>query len=92
MDTPLQQDIQQRLRCVAGHIHGVSAMVGKDRPIADILLQTDAIEGSLRVIRRLLLETALDNVLQDLAGSPVETREHLRSTLVALLEHSGRNG
>jgi len=60
--------------------------------VADILLQMDAIEGSLRAIRRLLLETELEALLEHVSVPSGQTRDQFRANLVAFLEFSGRDG
>ncbi|RME80219.1 MAG: hypothetical protein D6775_16745 [Caldilineae bacterium] len=91
MDPRLQQDLQNRLRCVEGHVRGVALMIGQNRPVQDIVLQMEAIEGSLRAVRRLLLQTELETLLAGLNQPTEEERKALHATLVALLDFSQRS-
>ena len=43
-------DIQQRLRCAAGHLNAVMQMAETDRPGEEVLHQLHAVEAALQVI------------------------------------------
>lgn len=85
MDTRTQREVSRRLRCAEGHLTGVLGMVEKDQPCMQILHQIQAVQGSLKQISALLLDSHLEHCLHQVnAIGSEESHQQLRTELVTL--------
>ena len=80
-------EIVCRLKSVEGHVRGVIHMLEEDRACLSILQQIQAIQGSLKQIRLLMLSHYLDQRLQDIWGDDAgASQQALHDELLALLK------
>jgi len=82
----IQQAIGQRLKCVQGHIQGVCLMIEEERPVPEVIQQLEAIQGSLRMIRKLLLNEHLQACLQDHESLTLASQTGLQELLDHILD------
>ena len=88
MDSETQQEVERRLKSVEGHIRGIIRMVDEDQPCVAVIQQIQAVQGSLRQVRVLMLQQHLDVCLCDLDKQDPDQVQHLRQELVTLFERS----
>ena len=91
MNSEVQTEVGRRLKCVQGHVHGVRLMVDGDRPAIDVLQQLHAIQGSLHVIRKLLLKEHLFDCLQDGESLMLAENAGLQEALDQVLQFHDKN-
>jgi DNA-binding FrmR family transcriptional regulator len=59
MEAKRKADICRRLRCIEGHTRGVGRMIEAQAECSEIIHQLGAIQGSLKRVRRILIEEYL---------------------------------
>jgi DNA-binding FrmR family transcriptional regulator len=93
MDAQTQREVSRRLRSVEGHLRGVLRMVETDQPCMAILHQVQALQGSLKQINALLLDSHLEHCLRYVNSAESEdSRQQLRTELVTLFNRKGAGG
>jgi DNA-binding FrmR family transcriptional regulator len=86
MEPVKKGDIRNRLKCIEGHARGVGCMVEAEADCMDIIYQINAIQGSLRRVKRLLIEEYLVAYLPGaLAGEGPEEPARFLGPLAELL-------
>lgn len=85
VDAHTRSEVSRRLRCVEGHLRGVLRMVETDQPCMAILHQVQAVQGSLKQINTLLLDSHLEHCLRHVgSATSEESHQQLRVELVRL--------
>lgn len=93
MDAHTQSDVSRRLQCAEGHLRGVLRMVETDQPCMAILYQIQAVQGSLKQISTLLLDSHLEHCLHNVGRAESEDgHQQLRAELVALFNRKEQEG
>jgi DNA-binding FrmR family transcriptional regulator len=81
-----REEIQQRLRCIEGHIRGITRMVMEDRSYKSILGQIQAVNGSLdKVAVTLIKELLLEGLSNNRSSEVTEYREQLLQDISDLI-------
>lgn len=80
----------QRLRCIKGHLHGITAMVEHDADCQSVLQQISAVQAALHEVTGLLVKhhvcACLDECLQN---QDVMIREHCLADVISLYQLLG---
>ncbi|MBI5029269.1 MAG: metal-sensitive transcriptional regulator [Chloroflexi bacterium] len=81
-----KRDLWNRLLSAQGHVRAIAEMIDADSPYTETLRQMQAVRGSMRAIRRILLSTYLLDPECGLFAASLKEREQawkkLRRTLV----------
>ncbi|MEZ4429492.1 MAG: metal-sensitive transcriptional regulator [Nannocystaceae bacterium] len=64
MSPKTKQNVEARLKRVAGQVAGVQRMVDEDRYCVDVLLQISAARAALAKVSKLLLESHIQTCVQ----------------------------
>ncbi|MCA9695477.1 MAG: metal-sensitive transcriptional regulator [Myxococcales bacterium] len=64
MSPETKQNVEARLKRVAGQVAGVQRMVDEDRYCVDVLLQISAARAALAKVSKLLLESHIQTCVQ----------------------------
>lgn len=87
---PIKADLARRLRCVEGHVHGVTTMIERGDDCASVVRQLLAVRGALREVNRRLLKHHLDVcVREQFQQSNLVFRERSMDEIVALYQQLG---
>lgn len=90
MKTSTNLDVRNRIKCIKGHTQGLLRMIETDAEIMDILHQIDAIQGSWKRVRSLLIEEHLVAQLpQALAERDLRDFSPILDRFVRLLANDG---
>jgi len=83
----IRPDLVRRLRSAEGHVRGIIGMIETGADCQDILRQTLAVQGALRVVNNLLLKHHLNDCLRaELWDADPQVREHALNTVVELYD------
>ena len=81
-DPDVKADLLRRLARVEGHIRALRAMIGRDEPCADVLVQVSAVQGALHRVAGMLLEHEVTAYLvEEDAALRSDAIEDLRMTI-----------
>ena len=83
-ETAFQADLLGRVRCAAGHLTGVAAMLERQAEGAAILGQLLAVQGALRQISIRLIDRQVTDCLLSLPSAEIGQRERALARLVSL--------
>jgi len=90
MKPELRDDLDRRLRRIAGQVAGIQRMVEQDRYCVDVLLQVAAVRAALDRVGKLVLASHVETCVTDaFAGGSARER---RRKLDELLEVFARFG
>lgn len=93
MDAKTRRETMNRLRCVEGHLRGVLRMMETGQPCIAILHQVQAVQGSLKQINALLLDSHLEHCLHAVGSAESEEgHQQLRVELVRLFSRKEQEG
>lgn len=84
MEHPAHDDVQPRLRRIAGQIQGIQRMIEQRQYCCDILTQIQAARSALRAVERKVLETHMNHCVQAAMVSP--SAADARAKVAELLE------
>jgi len=88
-----KQDLQTRLRRIAGQVEGVSRMVEDDRYCVDILLQVNSIQAALESAAQVVLRSHVETcVTQAFASGKSADRRKKVDELMTVFARTGRIG
>lgn len=76
-----QPEINQRLRCAAGHLNAVINMVEAQKPCGQVLHQICAVQGALRTVGILLISSQTqesETIIRDHPDPEIRGAELLR--------------
>lgn len=76
-------EAEKRAAYIAGHVQGVQKMLQEGRYCIEVIKQVEAIEGSLRKLKQVVLANHLDNcVVESITkGNPKERKAALKELL-----------
>ena len=79
MDDVVSQEIEERLRRIAGQVTGLAKMLSDRRELEDVLVQLSAAQAGLTEVGRLLVVERLDALVSEAAtaNGPSQRREVL---------------
>jgi CsoR family transcriptional regulator, copper-sensing transcriptional repressor len=79
MEALMTQEIEDRLKRIAGQVTGLSRMLAQGREVDDVLVQLSAAQGGLTEVGRLLVEERLHVLVSEAAsaGAATQRREVL---------------
>jgi DNA-binding FrmR family transcriptional regulator len=80
-ETEIQQKVLDRLNRIEGQVRGIKKMVADGRACYDILKQVAAVNGALRSLQKVMLESHLEGCLHE-ALNRKEDRKQLVHDLV----------
>jgi CsoR family transcriptional regulator, copper-sensing transcriptional repressor len=86
MEVVVSQEIEDRLKRIAGQVTGLARMLAEGRALDEVLVQLSAAQAGLTEVGRLLVVERLDVLVSEAAsaGAPSQRRELLsRATEVA---------
>lgn len=89
LDSEVEQDLQDRLSRIEGHVRGVKRMLGERASCEDLLLQLTAIRSALNQVAARLLENHMDTCVAEAvrAGGGQKALTHLKSALAQVLKN-----
>ena len=89
MNDDTKQQVETRLRKIAGQVAGIQRMVEGDRYCVDILLQVSAVRAALAKVNKLVLESHIQTCVTDAFRSENrEARDEKIEELVRLFDKS----
>ncbi len=59
MDKNLRSDVCTRLRCIEGHTRGIRRMVVAEAELREIIHQLNAVQGSIKRVKSILIQAYL---------------------------------
>lgn len=81
-DPVVKADLLRRLARVEGHVRALRAMIDREEPCADVMVQVSAVQGALHRVAGLLLENHVAAYLvEDDAARRWDAIEGLRKTI-----------
>lgn len=91
MTEPFKQKTLSRLKKSKGQIEGIIKMINEDRYCIDIMAQVLALQGSLKAISHLILESHLNTCgAKGLSGKDSNTRQKFIEELIKIVKFSNR--
>jgi DNA-binding FrmR family transcriptional regulator len=89
LDPEVEQELQDRLSRIEGHVRGVKRMLAERASCEDLLLQLTAIRSALNQVAARLLENHMDTCVAEAvrAGGGQRALAHLKSALAQVLKN-----
>lgn len=89
LDPEVEQELQNRLSRVEGHVRGVKRMLAEHASCDDLLLQLAAIRSALNQVAARLLENHMDTCVAEAvrAGGGEKALAHLKRALTQVLKN-----
>ncbi len=83
LDPEVEQELQDRLSRIEGHVRGVKRMLGEHKSCEDLLLQLSAVRAAINQATARLLENHLETCVADCvrAGQGEKALRHLKGAL-----------
>jgi len=78
MEHAYKSDVVNRLKSVAGHVNGITAMVEQDRYCIDVIKQIQATQAALAKVSQMILDDHLHTCLTTaVRGNDADERERV---------------
>ncbi len=91
MIEPYQTKTLSRLKKAKGQIEGIMRMIEDGKYCVDISMQVLALEGSLKAVSRLVLESHLNTCgIKELAAQDSEKKQKFIKDILKIVEFSNR--
>ena len=89
LDADVEQDLQNRLSRIEGHVRGVKRMLADHAGCEDLLLQLSAVRSALNQATARLLENHMDTCVTDCvrAGEGEKALRHLKGALSHVIKN-----
>ncbi|MBI1749505.1 MAG: metal-sensitive transcriptional regulator [Acidobacteria bacterium] len=83
LDPEIEEDLQNRLSRIEGHVRGVKRMLAEHSSCEDLLLQLSAVRSAINQATALLLENHMDTCVTNCvrAGEGEKALRHLKGAL-----------
>jgi DNA-binding FrmR family transcriptional regulator len=76
-DTEARRKVLERLNRIEGQVRGIKKMVTEGRACYDILKQVAAVNGALRSLQKVMLESHLEGCLHEALNGKVDQKQVL---------------
>ncbi|MDA2912879.1 metal-sensitive transcriptional regulator [Acidobacteriia bacterium AH_259_A11_L15] len=88
LDAEVEQELQDRLSRIEGHVRGIKRMLAEHKSCEDLLLQLSAVRAALNQATARLLENHLETCVADCvrAGQGEKALRHLKATLAQVVK------
>ena len=88
LDPALEQDVQNRLSRIEGHIRGIKRMLAEHKDCESLLIQTAAVKSAINQVIVKILEGHMDTCVAEcvLEGNGVEALNRLQGALALVLK------
>ncbi|MBI3669219.1 MAG: metal-sensitive transcriptional regulator [Acidobacteria bacterium] len=89
LDPEVEEDLQNRLSRIEGHVRGVKRMLAEHSSCEDLLLQLSAVRSALNQAAARLLENHMDTCVTDCvrAGEGEKALRHLKGALSHVIKN-----
>lgn len=89
LDPEVEEDLQNRLSRIEGHVRGIKRMLAEHSSCEDLLLQLSAVRSALNQATALLLENHMDTCVTDCvrAGEGEKALRHLKGALSHVIKN-----
>ncbi len=88
LTSEVEQDLQDRLSRIEGHVRGVKRMLVEHRDCESLLIQMAAIKAALNQVTIKLLEGHMETCVSDcVAKGDLETLDRLKGALAMVLKN-----
>ena len=88
LTSEVEQDLQDRLSRIEGHVRGVKRMLAEHRDCESLLIQMAAIKAAVNQVTIKLLEEHMDTCVADcVAKGDVEALHRLKRALATVLKN-----
>ena len=90
LDPDLEQELQNRLSRIEGHVRGIKNMLAEHKDCESLLIQTAAVKSAINQVIVKILEGHMDTCVAEcvLEGDGVEALNRLRGALALVLKSS----
>ncbi len=89
LDPDVEEDLQNRLSRIEGHVRGVKRMLAEHGTCEDLLIQLSAIRSALNQATARLLENHMETCVADCvrAGQGEKALRHLKGALTQVIKN-----
>jgi len=89
LDPAVEEELQNRLSRIEGHVRGIKRMLGEHASCEDLLIQLAAVRSALNQATARLLENHLDTCVADCvrAGQGEKALRHLKGALTQVVKN-----
>ncbi|MBI3485066.1 MAG: metal-sensitive transcriptional regulator [Acidobacteria bacterium] len=89
LDPEVEEDLQNRLSRIEGHVRGVKRMLAEHSSCEDLLLQLSAVRSAINQATARLLENHMDTCVTDCvrAGEGEKALRHLKGALSHVIKN-----
>ena len=88
LDAEVEQELQDRLSRIEGHVRGIKRMLAEHKSCEDLLLQLSAVRAALNQTTARLLENHLETCVAECvrAGQGEKALRHLKAALAQVVK------
>jgi len=89
LDPEVEEELQNRLSRIEGHVRGIKRMLGEHASCEDLLIQLAAVRSALNQVTARLLENHMDTCVTDCvrAGQGEKALRHLKGALTQVVKN-----
>jgi DNA-binding FrmR family transcriptional regulator len=89
LDPEVEEELQNRLSRIEGHVRGIKRMLGEHASCEDLLVQLSAVRSALNQATARLLENHLETCVADCvrAGQGEKALRHLKGALTQVVKN-----
>ncbi len=89
LDTEVEEDLQNRLSRIEGHVRGIKRMLAEHSSCEDLLVQLSAVRSALNQATARLLENHMDTCVADCvrAGQGEKALRQLKGALTQVIKN-----
>lgn len=89
LDPAVEEELQNRLSRIEGHVRGIKRMLGEHASCEDLLIQLTAVRSALNQTTARLLENHLETCVADCvrAGQGEKALRHLKGALTQVVKN-----
>ncbi len=89
LDPAVEQDLQNRLSRIEGHVRGIKRMLGEHASCEELLIQLSAVRAALNQTTARLLENHLETCVAECvrAGQGEKALRHLKGALAQVVKN-----
>jgi len=94
MKSQIREQVQKRIRRIAGQVAGIERMVEEDRYCVDVLLQVAAVRAALDGVGKLILRSHVETCVSDalISGRPKDRTEKIDEIMDVFSKFSNVGG